>query len=91
MDRDEFALYDIIKTLAFAGILFSVALMCAGKKALMSVNMGTQKPGFVAKLFKRTLFRLAFMALCIIFIHLHIKEAKMVAGEKHNNNYSGNK
>ena len=71
MDRDEFALYDIIKTCAFVGTLFAAAAICVGKKALWAVNIGTKKPAFVTKQFKKTLFKVAFMALCAIFIHHH--------------------
>ena len=83
MSRDEFALYDIIKTLAFAALFFSMALFGLGKHALCSLKMGTSRPGMVKRLVKRSLYRVAFLALCSIFIAHHIKEAIMVA-EHHN-------
>jgi len=76
LDRDEFVFYDVMKTMCFVGLVMSIAIACAGKKALWAVAMGTKKPNFSKKVFKKTLFRIGFIILCALYMHHQGKEAK---------------
>lgn len=74
IDRDEFALYDTIKTLSLAGVFLSMLILCTGKKALCAV--WKQKPEFNKKVFKKSIFRVILMVLTCMYIHHHAHEAK---------------
>ena len=74
IDRDEFAIYDIIKTLSLAGIFLSMLILCTGKKALCAV--WKQKPEFNKRVFKKSIFRVILMVLTCMYIHHHAQEAK---------------
>jgi len=72
IDRDEFAITDIIRIVCFTGFFVSCMLLCTGKKALKAVHM--QKPGFVHCQIKCIALRCVFMILLSIFMHHKGKE-----------------
>ena len=74
MSRDEFDLYDIIKTLSFLGIIASIIMLCMGKKALMSTKK--QNPKFSMRIARKSIFSTVILALLALFIGHNIKQAK---------------
>jgi hypothetical protein len=74
MSRDEFDLYDIIKTLSFLGFIASMIMLCMGKKALMSTKKQNTK--FSARIARKGIFSTVILALLALAIGHNIKQAK---------------
>jgi len=85
VERDEFALYDLIKTISFLALVLSMCFIGLGKKGLRAVWM--KKPKMTARLLKRSGFKLGFMALVAMVLHCQVKEAiKIVKDHTHPSN-----
>jgi len=78
VNRDEFALYDLIKTLSFLGVMMSMAIVHMGCHGLKSIKMSAKKPKFAKQAFRRSMFRIALMAVLALIVHHHVKEVKDV-------------
>ena len=74
--RDEFELYDIIKSICFFAFLAGVAILCTGKKGFMASR--NQKQVFTKRVFKRSIFRMIFATIMLCCVHHYCKQAKRI-------------
>jgi len=92
MSRDEFDLYDIIKSVTFLTWMMGVAVLCIGKKSLCAVYR--HKPEFTQKVFKKNIFRIGFLAFIGLIVHHYAKEAGRIIHHgrphPHNNTEAAN-
>lgn len=74
IDRDEFAVYDTIKTVSFLGVILSLLTIGLGKKALFAI--WKQKPNFNKKVFRKGIFLTILIAIVFLIARHHSQEAK---------------
>jgi hypothetical protein len=81
VERDEFALYDSIKTISFVAMILSLCFVALGKKGLRAIWM--KKPKMTRRLFKKSGFKLIFMFLISMVLHHQVKEAVDIVKHHH--------
>lgn len=65
LDRDEFGFYDIMRNVCIVAIVFSMIVVCTGKKALHAIRQ--QKSDLTAKIFKCTICKIVLMTLMFLY------------------------
>lgn len=74
ISREEWAIYDLLRSCAFAGFILSMLIVCSGKRALCAT--WKQKPEFTQRVIKKTLLRIVLIVLACMYIHHNGKEIK---------------
>ena len=74
--RDEFTVYDIVKTLSVLGTIISFLLICMGFKGVWASK--SQSPKFTLCVFRKNTFRILAIFIIALCVHYQTKEMKSV-------------